>query len=366
MIRNIITQLREYIGVPMGEVKFERDVSDWKALSNEDKQIELPKCERIKRADLTFDEFKSNYLERNRPVIIEGGVNWPTARKEWGREFLKSKFGAKRQHVKLGRNGIFEGPARRDQWSDYKDKELPQFVRDKLDFPELVMERPGGVELSIGEIVDMFQNRTRDSKVDEWISAYIEYTPMSNHFDELKKELGEPDYFKELNLLHQNIWIGDGQTLGKMHFDEYENALAVVKGVKEVILFDPRQNQNLYEGHLPEARFTVERTANNGFTLNRSGLLESTSMVMSPVDILNPDFVTFPRFKRAKPMICRVEAGDVLFLPSFWWHEVQSYPDQDEMINIAVNFWYQPFFTKDFPCAECPLEFNHEAYRDLL
>lgn len=350
----------------MSAFRFERETSEWVAKDNDGNKVELPKCERKTRDELTFDEFRTDYLERNRPVIIEGGVNWPTARSKWGRAFLKREFGDKRQHVKLGRNGIFEGPARRDLWEDAVKNELPQFVRDKLDFPELVMERPGSVDLSIGEIVDMFQNKTRNPATDEWISAYIEYTSMSNHFDQLKSDLPEPDYFRQLELLHQNIWIGDGQTLGKLHFDEYENALAVVKGVKEVIMFDPRQNANLYEGHLPEARFTVEHLADkNSFNLIRSGLLESTSMVMSPVDILSPDYETFPKFKNAKPIVCRVEAGDVLFLPSFWWHEVQSHPDSDEMINIAVNFWYRPFFTKDFPCPECELELN-PAYRELL
>ena len=141
--------------------------------------------------------------------------------------------------------------------------------------PDLVMERPGGVELSISEIVDLFQNSTRDPLKDDWISAYIEYTPMSNHFDQLKKELEEPgrekQFFTDLKLLHSNIWIGDGQTLGKLHFDEYENALAVIKGVKEVILFDPRNNQNLYEGHIPEARFKVTKKGQT-FELERNGL----------------------------------------------------------------------------------------------
>ena len=86
--------------------------------------------------------------------------------------------------------------------------ELPSFVKEKLEFPELVMERPGGVELSISEIIDMFQNRTRSNN-DSWISAYVEYTPMSNHFEELKKNLPQPgrekDFFTELDLLHSKF-----------------------------------------------------------------------------------------------------------------------------------------------------------------
>ena len=346
----------------MSDITFTRTESEWIALDSNQKRVDLPKCEKRSIESISTDEFRHEYLERNRPIIITDALeSWSSS--EWDRAFFKENFGKLRQHVKLGQNGVFEGPGDRSEWADSQENQLPSFVRDKLEFPELVMERPGGIELSIGEIVDMFQNSTRAAK-DEWISAYIEYTPMSNHFDQLKKNLSPPTFFDDLKLKHQNIWIGDGQTLGKLHFDEYENALAVVKGVKEVILFDPRNNENLYEGHLPEARFKATKSGDT-FKLERTGLLESTSMVMSPVNILRPSLTKFPKFKEAKPMVCRVEAGEFLFLPSFWWHEVQSYPDQDEFINIAVNFWYQPFFDKEFPCQECPLVIN-PAYRDLL
>ena len=66
---------------------------------------------------------------------------------------------------------------------------------------------------------------------------------------------------------------GDGQTLGKLHYDHYENALAMVKGAKEVILFDPRNNHQLYATQLQQAKFEV--TKNNGlYELVPRGLQE--------------------------------------------------------------------------------------------
>ena len=52
-------------------------------------------------------------------------------------------------------------------------------------------------------------------------------------------------------------------------------------------MFDPHNNQQMYEGHIPEATLFYNHTAN---TFHRRHLLESTSMVMSPVDILKPDY----------------------------------------------------------------------------
>ena len=62
-------------------------------------------------------------------------------------------------------------------------------------------------------------------------------------------------------------------------------------------------------------------------------------MVMSPVDISSPDLERFPLFAGARRTQCVLKPGDVLFMPAFWWHEVQSYPDVVERRNLAVNFW---------------------------
>lgn len=62
-------------------------------------------------------------------------------------------------------------------------------------------------------------------------------------------------------------------------------------------------------------------------------------MVMSPVDITQPDLRRFPLFAKATPYHCNIKEGDVLYMPAFWWHEVQSQPDYSEMRNLAVNFW---------------------------
>lgn len=86
---------------------------------------------------------------------------------------------------------------------------------------------------------------------------------------------------------------------------------------------------------------------------------------MSPVDILKPDYDRFPKFKDARALNCTINEGDVLFMPSFWWHEVQSYPSEKEQRNVAVNFWYEPFLTKEFPCATCKMDVN-PFYRHML
>ncbi|XP_052226244.1 uncharacterized protein LOC127841457 [Dreissena polymorpha] len=135
-----------------------------------------------------------------------------------------------------------------------------------------------------------------------------------------------------------------------------------ISGRKQVILFDPHDNQKLYEAHIPEAVLSYNLETN---TFRKQLLMDSTSMVMSPVDITNPAFERFPLFGEVRPLNCTIEEGDVLFIPSFWWHEVQSYPNVLEGRNLAVNFWYDPFLTKEFPCQYCKMDINPK-YRHLL
>ena len=119
-----------------------------------------------------------------------------------------------------------------------------------------------------------------------------------------------------------------------------------ISGKKHLVLFDPHSNENLYEAHIPEALLgykSVNSASSKRFSFGgkfyRQQLLESTSMVMSPVDILSPDLNRFPLFSQANRLKCTLSPGDVLFMPAFWWHEVQSQPDTTENRNLAVNYW---------------------------
>ena len=58
--------------------------------------------------------------------------------------------------------------------------------------------------------------------------------------------------------------------------------------------------------------------------------------------------------RHASPHVCHLEPGDMLFLPSYWWHEVYSRPDTAKGWNMAVNWWYGA--TRDTPPGRVKLE----------
>ncbi|XP_057291218.1 bifunctional peptidase and (3S)-lysyl hydroxylase JMJD7-like [Hydractinia symbiolongicarpus] len=315
------------------------------------------RCERI--SPPTMKEFVTKYMYRSRPVIIENAINhWP-ALKDWSNEFLRRKYGNQKVHVKMTPNGEFEGCDEARKFENFDTFRVPKHVRDQLQFPDLVVVRPAVGNIKFSEFLDLVENKNNSLN----ISAYLEYSSIREYFPELEKDV-KPFTFVDgiLKSSSLNIWLSNGNTLGKLHFDPFENFLCQMRGNKKLTLFDPHQNHNLYEAHIQEGLLGYEHNTNK-FSFQK--LLDSTSMVMSPVDILNPNFERFPNFTRAEPMECYLNEGDVLYMPSFWWHEVQSYPNPTEKRNLAVNFWYYPFLTKEFPCAGCKLDVN-PLYRKIL
>ncbi|RYY04616.1 MAG: cupin-like domain-containing protein [Gammaproteobacteria bacterium] len=114
-----------------------------------------------------------------------------------------------------------------------------------------------------------------------------------------------------------SIWIG-GATTATCHFDALDNIACCVAGKRRFTLFPPDQISNLYPGPL-------EPTPGG--------------QVISLVDFKNPDFKKFPKFKDAllAAQVAELEPGDALYIPSMWWHHVESLTHY----NILVNYWWE-------------------------
>uniref|UniRef100_A0A7S1JGX9 JmjC domain-containing protein n=1 Tax=Eutreptiella gymnastica TaxID=73025 RepID=A0A7S1JGX9_9EUGL len=61
----------------------------------------------------------------------------------------------------------------------------------------------------------------------------------------------------------------------------------------------------------------------------------------SPINVAAPDLKRYPLYAKAKPINITLRAGEMLYMPSFWWHSVVSHADAEGK-NIAINFWYSP------------------------
>ena len=97
-----------------------------------------------------------------------------------------------------------------------------------------------------------------------------------------------------------------------LHHDHWDNILCQIEGKRSFTVFSPFQTAFLYP--------------------------QGEDMYFSQLDPAAPDLQRFPDFTHATPVHVELEAGDMLFLPAFWWHQVHH----AAMRNIAVNFWFYP------------------------
>ncbi|CAN7989665.1 unnamed protein product [Ixodes pacificus] len=108
------------------------------------------------------------------------------------------------------------------------------------------------------------------------------------------------------------------------HYDEQQNFFAHLRGHKRFLLFSPDQYGCLYPHPVwhPHDR-------------------------QSQVDFSDPDLSRFPEFEHLRGWETVLGPGDVLYLPMYWWHQVESAPGED--YTVSVNFWYKVRPTRRSP-----------------
>lgn len=187
--------------------------------SPEDMNIECPRLSHIPDQETFFQEF----LFRSRPVVIENGAaNWP-AMEKWTMQYLRGLYGSKKIHIKLTEDGEFEGVGSATLWEGYHDNWIPEAVRSQLQYPDLVVVRPASVEMTFSRFLDFIASRNRTH------SAYLEYSSIPSHLPLLEQDVKEMPFLNGLlSRSHLNIWLSDGNTLGKLHFDPFDNFLCQV------------------------------------------------------------------------------------------------------------------------------------------
>jgi len=249
-----------------------------------------------------------DYVAPNVPVIFRGAAkHWP-AIKKWTPIYLRNKIGDKIVTVTVTPNGYADAP--NDGY----------FV-----MPE---ER----SMKFGDFLDIMNNP------EQHYGVYYVQKQNSNFTEEFSEILDDAEcevkWFSEA-LGKQpdavNFWMGDQRAITSMHKDPYENIYCVVSGYKDFILQPPSDLPWIPYAKFPAAQY--KETSPGHFKI-----LEDKESGIVPwicIDPLSPDLETYPQYKHSHPVRCRIYAGDVLYLPSLWFHHVSQ-----SHACIAVNFWY--------------------------
>ena len=115
------------------------------------------------------------------------------------------------------------------------------------------------------------------------------------------------------------IWIGNASNVST-HYDTVDNLACVVAGRRRFTLYAPELISQLYVG-------PIDNTM--------AGQPVSLAASAPAGDPRYPDFEKI----RDQAFRAELEAGDALYLPKLWWHQVEALSD----FNVLMNYWWDAF-----------------------
>ena len=235
-----------------------------------------------RRTGLSVEEFRRDYTRQNRPVVVEDALaGWPALQK-WSPSFFAVR---------------------------YPDKTIT--FRDQSTLP-------------MSQFIDRVMASTPTAPAPYWTNA-----PVAEHFPELLADIDPTlGYFgpnwASRKFLHPGmraslnrgamieIYIGgQGGAFPILHWDGLSTHayLMQIYGVKKYWLWPPDETPFLYPGKDP--------------------------VNLSPIgDVEKPDLEKFPLFGKSRGGTLELHPGQMLFVPSRWWHTAKMLTPS---ITLSIN-----------------------------
>jgi len=278
-------------------------------LAEESKDLcTIPNVERISKPSPLV--FYRDYVAQNKPVIIIDAFQHWKCFSKWTNHYLREKLGEKEITVDVTPNGL--GDAVVNNYYFVKPEERKMKFSDFLDIIEC-RKRAEGV------FYVQHQNNNLCTEFDCLLDD------IDSHIDWVTESLGyRPDVV--------NFWMGEDRAISSLHKDHYENMYIVVSGEKHFTLLPPMDFPFLYENEFVSAQYKFNT---NGFDIEEDCPRQTIRWI--PLDPDSPDLERFPYFKYASPVHCTLYPGEMLYLPSMYYHKVKQHGDSEGR-TIAVNF----------------------------
>jgi|GEM_PF-884458 len=246
------------------------------------------------------EEFDANFVNLDKPVILTGLIDaWP-ATQRWDLGYLDRRVGQvdvsykvspTGSHPPLDESGALEALRETATLGEYLDRVWNQTAED--DRCTFCLS---------GDDVFVLQNWDRYHPA---LKVLLEDFEMLPYFD--------PECVEIIG-----FWVSPHGVRSHLHYDSngQHNLNAQVSGEKQVWLFSPDQLGSLYP-------YLATKLQPFNF---------------SKIDIDAPDTERFPNFADAACYYDTLKAGEVLFIPAYWFHSFKHMG----AFNTNINFWWKP------------------------
>jgi hypothetical protein len=257
---------------------------------------------RVSVAELSPSEFVARFERPERPVVIAAGAAAQRATRLWSPEYLKQKLGATRLEYKRSRS---------HQHPNFHAASLGEmFARERGTLGSLIDAVTSGPEaersqrLFTGDERFLLQRRDGQTRVDPELAPLL---------DDVKI----PPFVAAERLYTVWAWFSGKGVRTWLHYDNNacHNLNAQLTGRKTCTLYAPESLAQL-------APFTLggPNPAHNCSEID----VEATELPAG--------------FSGVEAYEAELEAGDLLFIPAYWFHTFRHEGD----FNSNVNFWWKP------------------------
>ena len=203
----------------------------------------------------------------------------------------------------------------------YKPK-IPYLVRNKNKIPKvykndhLLKKHAGNWKVIVEENNRIIHDHRKPFWIDWNFSKFLKYYKNNTYYmisptipSSIKIEY--PQELTGCKILNANkgeerIWMSNGNTSSSLHFDTHDVFLNQIDGMKEIFLWEP---------YFAPASYMDFHT--------RYGL--------SPINTDKVDKIRFPEFSKYQPYFVDLYPGDMLYIPTLWWHQLRSNPGRNIM-----------------------------------
>jgi hypothetical protein len=248
-----------------------------------------------RREKLSYEEFAVNYLYRLKPVIITDALRGWKAIGRWTPEFFKQEFG----DMKIRFSDDLKAKV------GYKTDSAPIDCTMESFIDRVLLSTPENPAPYFRNqiLYDLFPSLKEDIQP---LPEYFEPNWLPDHFllNYVRKVLNRGAAIE--------LYIGGrGGSFPVLHYDGAGTHafLMQVYGQKEFIVYSPEQEEFLYP--------SKEKL--------------NLSMVN---DLDHPDLERFPLFANAQASKFVLEPGELLFIPSHWWHTAKMLSPS---ISVSMN-----------------------------